>query len=160
MFVVLNIIILLNVYSLAIGCGFESQYLGNYLTFDEYNDLELACQTKLCLNDAKRLLLVATQNKTVQPCDDFKEFALGEFLKYRALNDRYRYVGFDNDVQLLHWERQRKVLAATVKRHDIRPLKIAKNYFQKCVTSSELRQSFGLYVFHGILMIIYCRNCS
>ena len=137
MYLVFSILILLNVYLLVLGRGFESQYLGNYLTFDEYNDLEIACENKFCLNDAKRLLLVATQNKTVEPCDDFKEFALGEFLKYRALNDRYRHVGFDNDVQLLHWERQRKVLAATIKSHDTRPLRIAKNYFQKCVTSSK-----------------------
>lgn len=140
MFQILKIIILINVYSLVNGRGFESQYLGNFLTYDQYNNLELACYSKLCLNDAKRLLLVATQNKTVEPCDDFKEFALGEFLKYRALNDRYRHVGFDNDIQLFHWERQRKVLAATIKSYDIRPLKIAKNYFLKCVTSSEYQR--------------------
>ncbi|CAO1441045.1 unnamed protein product [Diamesa serratosioi] len=141
MLAVFIILILMNVYQLVFGCSFDSQYLGNYLTLDEYNNLDIACENKLCLNDAKRLLLVATQNKTIGPCDDFKEFALGEFIKYRALNDRYRYVGFDNDVQLLHWERQRKVLAATVKNNDIRPLRIAKNYFQKCVTSNDVREN-------------------
>ena len=116
---------------------FENQYLGHHYTLDEYNNLELACDTKLCLRDAQRLRLAATQNKTIEPCNDFAEFSMGRFIELAARNDRYELVGFKIDVILLHLERQRKVLAARINENDIRPFKIAKNYYQNCVNSSN-----------------------
>lgn len=47
------------------------------------------CGSKICLLDGSRLLDSATDNKSVTPCDDFKEFSMGKFIKYRALHDRY-----------------------------------------------------------------------
>ena len=132
-----NIIIVVNFVSFFVDCQFENQYLGHHYKIDEYNDMDLACDTRICLRDAQLLLLAATQNKTVQPCDDFKEFSMGRFIELGARNDRYSNVGFTNDVTLLDWERTRKVLAATVKDNDIRPFKIAKNYYQKCVSSGN-----------------------
>ena len=132
-----NIIIVVNFVFFFVDCQFESQYLGHHYTLEEYNDLDLACDTRICLRDAQLLLLAATQNKTVQPCDDFLEFSMGRFIELGARNDRYTMVGFQNEVNLLDWERKRKVLAATVKNTDIRPFKIAKNYYQKCVSSGN-----------------------
>lgn len=137
MFSLWKIIIVLNIIPFYVDCQFDSQYLGNYLTFDQYNKLELGCDTTICLRDAQRLRLAATQNKTIEPCDDFKEFSMGQFIKLRAPDDRLQTVGFSNDLNALDWERYRKVLAAKIKDDDIRPSKIAKNYYRKCVNSGE-----------------------
>lgn len=51
------------------------------------------CVSKLCILDSNRLLESATDNKTVKPCDDFKEFSMGKFIKFRALSDRYDQSG-------------------------------------------------------------------
>ena len=130
-------IVVLNCVVLFVVSQFENQYLGHHFTFDEYNHLELACDTNICLRDAQRLLLAATQNKTIEPCVDFKEFSMGQFIKLGALDDRKQFIGFTNDVYALDWERIRKVLAAKITKNDIRPLKVAKNYYRKCVNSGQ-----------------------
>ena len=128
-------VIAINIAVLSVVCQFDNQYLGHHYTFDEYNHLELACDTKICLRDAQRLRLAATQNNTIEPCADFKEFSMGQFIKLGALDDRKDSIGFMNDVYELDWERIRKVLAAKITKKDIRPLKVAKNYYRKCVNS-------------------------
>lgn len=77
-------------FSLFIGKSistFEMQFLGNYLSDDQYQSLEF-CSNEYCIADSDRLFYAATQNTSVEPCDDFKEFSVGSFLKYRALNER------------------------------------------------------------------------
>lgn len=133
-----KLLFVLNIVFTFVNCQFESQYLGNYLTFEEYNHLEIGCDTKICLRDSQYLLLSATQNKTIEPCEDFKEFSMGRFIKLGALDDRKESIGFFTDIYALDWERIRKVLAAKITKHDIRPLKIAKNYFRKCVNSGKI----------------------
>lgn len=70
---------------------------------------------------------------------DFKEFALGQFIKYRALNDRRRKNGFMFDVEAALSERQRKVLDEKVKKNDALVVKVTKNYFAKCVNSRSVK---------------------
>ncbi|CAO1412737.1 unnamed protein product [Diamesa tonsa] len=134
-----HIISVVYIVSAFVAGQFESQYLGHHYTREEYNKFQLGCDTTICLNDAQRLLLAATQNRTVEPCDDFKEFSVGRFNNLGALNERYNHIGFLKDVKLLEWERYRKVLAAPINETDIKPFKIAKNYFQKCVNSDNVR---------------------
>lgn len=111
--------------------------LGDYLSVDEVSDLNF-CGTKECLLDSGRLLETATRQWSVNPCDDFKEFSMGDFVKYRALHDRYDRVGFLYDMLSLHTERQRKTLIAPIKENDSRVFKIVKNFFQKCVDSGNV----------------------
>ena len=131
------IVLLVFCFTKVFSHSFESQYVGSYYTMEEYNKLELACDNKYCLLDANRLLVAATQNESIQPCDNFLEFTMGEFIKLGALHDRYSFLGFQGEVKHKHRERQRRVVAAPIKHNDIRPLKVAKNYFKNCVNSSE-----------------------
>lgn len=137
MFLLWKIISLVNLFSL-VNCQFENQYLGHHITHDEYNKLEFTCDTPLCLQDAQLLLLAATQDKMIEPCEDFAEFAMGQFMKSAELNDPSAETGFKNDLQALDWERNRKVLAAKINESDIRPFKIAKNYYQQCLNSGKI----------------------
>lgn len=123
-----------------ISAQFDLQYIGDYVTREDEAKRQF-CDTKYCLLDADNLFNAATQNVTVQPCSDFKEFALGTFIKYRAINDRDRYNGFLLDVQAANHERQRKVLAAKVDNKDTQLTKSMKIFFSKCVDSGYVRQN-------------------
>lgn len=135
-----RILLLLLVFCIAkfsFSLSFVNQYLGNYYTIEQYRNLELACANKYCLSDANRLLVAATQNASIEPCDDFLTFAMDEFIKYGALHDRYQYLGFQGEVKNMYNLRQRKAVAAIITPNDSRPLKVAKNYFKNCVNSSK-----------------------
>lgn len=114
----------------------ELKLLGNYTI----NELSEVCETKLCLLDANRLLDAATNLWTVNPCSDFKEFSMGNFIRYKALHDRYDRIGFLYDTLSAHRERQRKLLTAKIKKNESFVSKIAKNFFQKCVDSGLMMQ--------------------
>ena len=138
MFLLWKLIIVLSCIVGSVISQFENQYLGHHITFDEYNNLELGCDTKLCLRDAQRLLLAATQNNTIEPCEDFAEFAMGRFIELAARNERYMFAGFYADHFSVYKERLRKVVAAKIKKNDIIPFKIAKNYYQNCINSGKI----------------------
>lgn len=118
------------------GETFESQFLGNFVSEDVYKDREI-CSTKVCMMDNDLLIYSATHEPQVNPCEDFREFAMGEFIKYRKLHDRYQFLGFDNSVDRLHRERQRKLLSQRIGTDDPKYLKVLKNFFSKCVNSSR-----------------------
>lgn len=115
--------------------AFDTQFLGTSLTDEEYSRREF-CSTKYCILDNDRLIYSASQNSTlVNPCEDFKTFALGEFFKHRVLNDRYAYIGFNAEVQSRLLERQRIVLKKPVTETDPIIFKLVKSYFQNCTNS-------------------------
>lgn len=115
--------------------SFVTQFLGNSLSDEEYSERTL-CSSKYCLLDNDRLIYSASHNSTlVDPCEDFKTFAMGEFFKHRVLNDRYAYIGFNGEVQGRLFERQRIVLKQRVTQTDLNIFKIIKSYFQNCTNS-------------------------
>lgn len=121
---------------------FELQYLGDSLT-DEEAQARVFCNTKYCIEDSQILFYAATQNNSVDPCLDFKEFSMGTLIRYRALHERYFAIGLQNDVQNLHQERIRKSLNAEIQKDDPRMFKVLKNFFGKCVSSSEFKSVQG-----------------
>lgn len=134
---------LIKVFLLFCGClmsvsaEFELQFIGNYL-----NDVEAKardfCSNKYCVSDSQILFYAATQNSSVDPCLDFKEFSMGTLIKYRALHERYFAIGLLQDNQRMHEERQRKLLSKRIdEKNDARVFKVVKNFFARCVDSSE-----------------------
>lgn len=117
--------------------SFESQFLGNYLSVEEYEARDF-CSTKVCILDNDRLIYAATSNSSIKPCEDFKNFAMGEFLTHRVPNDRYHYIGFQNDVERLQKQRQRVVLKSPIASDDPRLIKLLKSFFVKCSDLGEL----------------------
>ena len=116
---------------------FSLQYIGNSISQKEAEDQAL-CTNKYCVQDAQLLFYAATQNASVDPCVDFKEFSVGTFIKYRALNDRYEGIGLEFDLEKQTNERFRKLLVSVIdEKNDIRVFKVMKNFFRKCVDSSK-----------------------
>lgn len=111
--------------------SFKWFYLGDYVTDEEYNNKKL-CYSKYCLLDADRIISAASLSSSVNPCDDFKSFAAGEFFKYRVPNDSYGFNGFQNDVRRAFKEKQRAVLKEPVRPDEPRMFKVLKKYFQQC----------------------------
>lgn len=67
----------------------EIESLGNYLTNDQVSQENL-CGIKECLLDAGRLVEAATDQWSVNPCDDFREFSMGNFIRLK----KYYYLSY------------------------------------------------------------------
>lgn len=118
---------------------FAIQFIGDYVSEAEEAARNF-CESKYCLLDANNLFVAASQNKSVRPCDDFKEFALGTFIKYRAINDRDIHSGFGNDVHNKYLLRLRKALAAKVNDKDTNVTRTIKRFYAQCVSSEFISQ--------------------
>lgn len=129
------------------SAGFVSQLLGNYLTDGEYQNQSF-CETKVCMLDAGRLIYSASHDSSsIDPCNDFKTFAMGEFFKYRVPNARYTSTSFLNDVKLQYQEKQKRNLKKPIQPNEPKYFKVTKNFFQKCINSRNLEkiQDFNCY---------------
>lgn len=118
-------------------CDFPSDYLGNYLSDDEYNSRTF-CWTKICMEDSGRLIYAADHdsNKT-SPCDDFKTFALGEFHEHRVLNDRYPKLSFISNANLQYFEKQKRMLLKPANASEPKIFKMMRSFFRQCINFSK-----------------------
>lgn len=98
------------------------------------------CINKECILDSKRL--IEASNLDVSPCFNFREYAMGKFIKYRPLHDRYDRVGFLYDVVSQKSSRTRKVLTEQIYANDSVIIKIQKRFFQQCIDPRKLRILF------------------
>jgi hypothetical protein len=117
----MKFLVVLSMQLLALGCCMEKK-------LDDY------CISKVCLLDAARLIEFASDDELLQPCDDFREFALGKLIQFRSMLDDKS--GFLSDT-LAHDLRIEKILKAPIKDDDRKSHKIAKNFFQKCASEGE-----------------------
>lgn len=128
-------------------CDFSMNYLGNYVSDEEYNNRTL-CWTDLCMEDSDRLINAADHdsNKT-EPCINFKAFATGEFFKHRVPSNRYRAVGFNLDIVYTHWKRQKKMLLKPITQSDPKMFKVMKSFFRRCI---DTRETYCVLVKHKV----------
>ena len=114
--------------------SFEIDYIGN--SVENITQLDV-CYTKICLQDAKRLMYNAWHFGKIDR-SNFEKFACGHFYEYRAANERYRTVGFQNDLDRKYNYLFKKILMQEIKEDEPKIFKIIKSYYQKCVNSGEL----------------------
>ena len=120
---------------------FNLDYIGDSLSNEEADARDF-CTRKYCVNDTEILFKATTRNASVDPCKDFKEFSMGSFIKDQELPERYFSIGLLPKTQRLHEERLRKLLESDVdEKNDPRVFKVIKNFFGKCVSSSEFEIS-------------------
>lgn len=115
---------------------FYLQHLGTSVSVEEASERPF-CGNKYCLEDAELLFYAATQNSSVDPCVDFKEFSMGTFIKYRAHHERNHKKGFEEENKQIQRERLRKLVASKTNDDEPRVSKVMKNFFRKCVSSSK-----------------------
>lgn len=120
-----------------VNAEFDLQYIGDKISAESVQQQDFY-DNEYCLSDSHILFYAATQNASVDPCLDFKEFSMGSLIKYRALHERYFSIGLLADTKRLHDERQRKLLAKkSDMKKDHRVFKAMRNFFKKCVDSSK-----------------------
>lgn len=96
------------------------------------------CDHPICVSDSSRMGL--WMNESANPCDNFYRYVCGSFLHYQARNERYPIQGLQQILYETINEQRRKVLSTPVKPNEIRPHKIAKSIFQKCVNSDYIKK--------------------
>ena len=133
----MKVFIIFSLFLANVLAEFELQSIGETLSSEEAEKQKF-CVTNYCVSDAELLFYAATQNASVDPCVDFKEFAMGTFIELRATNDRYREIGLISDTKHNHDERKRKLIAQEIDTEkDSRVVKVVKNFFAKCVNSRK-----------------------
>lgn len=132
---------------------FELEYLGEHVKKEEVNSRDF-CDLKNCALDTNELMYAATQNESVDPCVDFKEFALGTYLKFRAVNDRDQYNGFQFEILKANWHHKKTVLQAEINEEkDTRVFKVMKQFYQKCVDAgkfSKIKKTWAMKSFNRL----------
>ena len=76
---------------------FGIDYYGEQISVDEYKNSSI-CLTYACLRDAKRIMSYAPHKYIPDPCKNFLEFTCGHFYEFGAPNDRYKKIGFANEL--------------------------------------------------------------
>lgn len=138
-FILINVFVVYFVES-SLGYGtIPIQYKGQTLSVEDYLKLDL-CGNRWCLADANRIIQDMSYNNSVNPCDDFEEFACGTFYKERAYNERYETIGFKTSYGKTIDEMSHKILKAPIKDKDVKAVKVTKNFYKRCINSSKLRK--------------------
>lgn len=120
-------------------CEFATDWLGNLVSDDEYNNQEF-CNSEVCLRDSGRLIYSASHDSAkINPCDDFPTFAMGEFLEHRVPNERYPKLGFYSDIEAQFFEKQKQILIEPINSEDLKIFKVLKSFFTKCKDSCKFR---------------------
>lgn len=122
---------------------FPIQYIGNYLTINQYDNLTL-CQSKICLLDSEKLIASASYISNLNPCESFRNFTCGTFYEDRALNERYESIGFQRDLEVRNDEKRHKALKGATRTDDGKAVRIVKNLYQKCIDWSECSCSINI----------------
>lgn len=118
-------------------CEFATDLLGNFLSDNEYQKQDF-CNSEICMLDSGRLIYSASHDSAkIDPCDDFRTFAMGEFLEHRVPNERYPTLGFYSDIEAQFFEKQKQVLIQPIKSEDLKIFAVIKNFFTKCKNSCK-----------------------
>lgn len=126
---------------LVFGYGsFPIKYKGSTLSVDDYHKLEL-CVNKFCIEDSNRILLEMSYNKSVDPCEDFNEFTCGTFFKERAYNERYAFIGYEENYKRTVQEKRNRILKAPINDNEPTTEKIMKTFHKQCINSREYRST-------------------
>lgn len=96
------------------------------------------CQTPKCIETAADVL--ATIDQSVNPCDNFYNFACGGLIKRTLLSDEMMTV---NQYAKVYHEMVQKLQAMINedgKENEIRPFKMARRFFKSCMNRTRIEE--------------------
>nr|CAD7393457.1 unnamed protein product [Timema cristinae] len=111
-------------------------------------DINSVCLHPTCVHEASAVL--SSMDLNVDPCDNFYDFACGQFIKKTTIPDekssvnRFTLISDELQMQL------RQIVDEPVKDDDLQPFRLAKDLFRSCINKSRIEER-GLGPFRELL---------
>ena len=94
------------------------------------------CGSDYCKQDAERFLVAG--DITTDPCHNIMKFSCDKLQKNETVEERFKSIQIDLiSFSKNRFDERRKLLEITSQGSDLKIFKIAKNFYQRCLNSSE-----------------------
>ena len=74
---------------------------------------------------------------TVNPCDDFHNFACGNFIKETKIPDDKTEVSITTIIEDKLQEQLKNILSESIEENEAEPFKLAKKFYKACMNKSN-----------------------
>lgn len=103
------------------------------------------CLTKICTETSATIL--ESMDLTINPCDNFYEFACGKFVKNAIIPDDKKQLSNFHTLQDKVFEQLHAVLNERQQLNDSKSIKLAKTFYNSCMNreAAEGKNEFFLY---------------
>lgn len=102
------------------------------------------CLTAGCIHTASKVL--DAMDSTIEPCDDFYNFACGNFVKNTNIPDEKVSVNTFSIIGDLLQEQLRTLVSEETREDEAKPFRLAKNFFKACMNKSTWCRYFTVLV--------------
>ena len=94
------------------------------------------CDTDYCKLDAERFLIAG--DITADPCDNIMKYSCDKLQKNETVEERFKNIQIDvEEMRKKRFDERSKLLELPSQGSDLKIFKIAKNFYQRCLNSSE-----------------------
>lgn len=101
------------------------------------NDLtNSTCQTNICVKES--FFIRNKIDETINPCDDFYDFACGKFIRDTVLTNHMSSKTLFSTLQSRVNDQVNTILTETIQSNESKPFKLAKIFYKSCMDESLL----------------------
>lgn len=81
---------------------------------------------------------LSKMNASINPCDDFYEFACGNFIKTTIISEDAGSVNTINIIESRVLSQMHTLLNSEISPNEIRPFKMAKQFYRQCMNTCKI----------------------
>ncbi|XP_001944441.2 neprilysin-2 [Acyrthosiphon pisum] len=104
----------------------------------EYEKDDLLCLSTGCVKAAASI--INNMDQSVDPCDDFYQFACGNFIKNTILNDDELSRDLSSVINDALYNQKRMILTEPIQPDELRPFKMMKLQFKSCMDQGKIEK--------------------
>lgn len=122
---------------------FDHAVINAYQNIDSINEIEPRAETNICGTEAcakESATMLNSLDETVQPCDNFYDFACGNFIRNTVLPEDKTIIMSFTEVQDKVEEQLRTILIDEPQENESNPLKLAKTFTRVCLNETALNE--------------------